>query len=71
MNVGAHITNSHAFTSIIGAHFAAGEVFEITIVGSHNIQAVHLRTGSVVWLRRVGDTPRFATDADLTAQWAA
>ena len=61
MSVGAIITNSHPFTSIIGAHFGAGEEFEVTIIGSHNIQARHLRTGSIVWLRRVGSVPRFAT----------
>lgn len=55
--LGAVVVNDRPFTSPIGAHFAAGERFEVEIVG-RSTRCRHARTGSVVWLRgsAVGST---------------
>lgn len=71
LSIGQIVTASAAFTSPIGAHFAAGDTFTVDLVGSHNTRAIHDRTGSVVWLT----LGRFVTDRGLPvremteAQW--
>ena len=47
---GVIVTNDAGFTSPTGAHFAAGERFEVEIV-ERSTRARHLGTGSVVWIQ--------------------
>lgn len=58
--VGAVVTNDRPFTSPIGAHFAAGERFEVEIVG-RSTRCRHLGTGSVVWVQGSAHGSRFLT----------
>jgi hypothetical protein len=50
LTVGAIVINDKSFTTPIGTHFAAGEEFEVTIVG-RSTMCHHVRTRSTVWLQ--------------------
>ena len=58
LSVGAVVVNDRPFTSPVGAHFAAGERFEVEIVG-RSTRRRHVGTGSVVWLRGSVDGSKF------------
>ncbi len=50
LQVGDRVTTTGAFTSATGAHFSAGDVFVVDVVGTVNVRAHAERCGSAVWL---------------------
>lgn len=56
---GMTISNAKPFTSPIGTHFPAGEMFVVEVVGQ-STRCRHERTGSVVWVQGNRTSSSFA-----------
>jgi len=63
--VGQIVTCDRPFTSLIGAHFRAGDRFAVDLVG-RSTRCRHELTGSVVWIQGSDEGSRFVA-AEETA----